>query len=604
MSNEYEGYKDESIKYLKQAGVKVWSRIKITDNGITREGIILPRNKFARDGFVEIKLSSGYNIGIPLSDSVKIELIANEPPMKVAFETAKTTPKANLPNVILLGTGGTIASRLDYATGGVIPAFEPAELFTAVPELSEICNLNTRTVYQIFSEDMSPKHWATMAENVIKEINNYDGIVIGHGTDTMSFTAAALSFMLKDLNKPVIIVGSQRSSDRPSSDAAINLINAMTVAGNANLAEVGLCMLGTSNHIYGFIHRGTRVRKMHSSVRHTFRTIGDIPLGYVYNRKVEILKKDAKPRRSDLNPYCEPKIEDKVGLIYSYPGMNSEIIDHYIDKGYKGLVLAGTGLGHFPHSTFKSLERANEQGIAMVMVVQTLWGFTGMDVYETGRELQALGVIPGENMLPETAYAKLVWTLGQTQNKEEIKKIMTTNIAGEILQGEPPNGFQVMQGIEDSLKLLPRIGTKKITPTFEFLEHTADIWVHAKGNTLEEAFEQCVYAMMKVMTDPNKIESNKRKQISVKATDLNHLIVNFLTHFLVLFDSENFLVSKVVVNPIKKAGNEYVLDAYALGEDFDDKKHLKDTEIKAITYMQLEITEIDNHYEIKIVYDI
>jgi glutamyl-tRNA(Gln) amidotransferase subunit D len=451
---------------------------------------------------------------------------------------------------------------------------------------------------------MSPKDWKVMAENVIKDIGSFDGIVISHGTDTMAYSASALSFMLKDLNKPVILVGSQRSSDRPSSDGVINLLNAMTVAGNADLAEVAISMLGTSDHIYGFIHRGTRVRKMHSSARHTFRTIGDIPLGYVFNGKVDLLKDDIRRRRDDITPYAESNIEEKVALIHSYPGMDPEIIEHYIDKGYKGLVLAGTGLGHFPHTTFKALERANQQGIVMTMVVQTLWGFTGMDVYVTGRELQGLGIIPGQNMLPETAYAKMVWALGKTQDRKEVERIMSTNIAGEITKGELPNGYQIMQGIESSLKLLPKIGTKKIVPSFSFLDHTADVWIHAKGNTIEEGFEQCVYAMMKVMTDPNKIDRVLRKDVSAKAGDLKQLLVKFLTEFLVLFDSEFFLVSKIVVNPIKFQNNEYSVQAYALGETFDEDKHLRDTEIKAITFMQLEITEVENHYEIKIVYDI
>jgi glutamyl-tRNA(Gln) amidotransferase subunit D len=459
MSNsvsDFEGYKEKSIAVMKKFKAKTWSRIKIESSNGVSEGIILPRNKFAEDGYIEIKLKNGYNIGIPVDDSTKIEVINQEKRMEVKFEQTKLPFKKGLPKVTLLGTGGTIASRLDYVTGGVTPAFEPGELFAAVPELADTCNLDTEVVYQIFSEDMKPSYWLKMAQKIASIANSgVDGIMIGHGTDTISYSSAALSFLLKDLTIPVVIVGSQRSSDRPSSDAAINLINAANVAGKADLSEVVVCMLGSTAHDYGFIHRGTRVRKMHSSVRHTFRTIGATPLGMVRDDNITMFADDIKKRpdkKSKIQTTAAKNIEDKVGLIYAYPGMPTDIVDYYIDKKYKGLVLAGTGLGHFPHDTFKSLERAQEEEIPIVMTLQTLWGFTGMDVYETGREEQALGIIPGKNMLPEVAVTKLAWLLGNYNNMDEIRKLIPTNIAGEITQGEPINGFQVLQGVEDRIK--------------------------------------------------------------------------------------------------------------------------------------------------------
>jgi glutamyl-tRNA(Gln) amidotransferase subunit D len=363
---------------------------------------------------------------------------------------------SGLPNIKLLGTGGTIASRLDYVTGGVIPAFEPGELFAAVPELSEVCNLDTEVVYQIFSEDMRPEYWAKMAARVAEVANSgVDGIMIGHGTDTMSYTTAALSFMLENLNVPVVVVGSQRSSDRPSSDAALNLINAATVAGQGDLAEVVLCMLGTRDHSAGYIHRGTQVRKMHSSVRHTFRTIGDTPLGAVDAGRIRWFNESRRRRNASpgVLTVANTEYEDRVALIYPYPGMTPDVIDHFIDKGYRGIVFAGTGLGHCPHAIFGSLQRATEEGIAMVMTVQTIWGFTGMDVYETGRELQALGVVPGQDMLPEVAFAKLVCSLGRTQDLAEVRQLMQTNWAGEIRAGgvapglPSPPGRGIVRGV-------------------------------------------------------------------------------------------------------------------------------------------------------------
>ncbi|MBD3349862.1 MAG: Glu-tRNA(Gln) amidotransferase subunit GatD [Candidatus Lokiarchaeota archaeon] len=453
MSDEKpQGYKKRSLEFFDKNDVYAWNEVEITKHKAVYKGILLPRNKFAKDGFVEIKLKNGYNIGIEITDNTKIKVLGKKPPMSVEFQGVKVPKDKNKPNVTLLGTGGTIASRLDYVTGGVIPAFRPHELFAAVPELSDICNLDTEVVFQIFSEDMNPKHWLKLAEKVAKLSNSgVEGIVIGHGTDTMAYSTAALSFLVQNLKCPVVFVGSQRSSDRPSSDAALNLINAVSLAANADLAEVVLCMLGTTSHDYGLFHRGTLVRKMHSSVRHTFRTIGDIPLGKIKNGKITYFKDDMV-RKSTLNKKLKTtaykKIEDKVGLIYIYPGIDTDIVDNYIDKGYKGLVLAGTGLGHTPHTLFDSFKRGIEEGMTIVMTVQTLWGFTGMNVYETGREEQQIGIIPGKNMLPETAYVKLCWVLGNYDDSDKIKEIMQSNVVGEILEGEPENGFQVFQGIE------------------------------------------------------------------------------------------------------------------------------------------------------------
>jgi glutamyl-tRNA(Gln) amidotransferase subunit D len=288
---------------------------------------------------------------------------------------------------------------------------------------------------------LRPSHWQKLAEKIEKEANSgIGGIIVGHGTDTMSFTSAALSFMLKNLSIPVVLVGSQRSSDRPSSDSALNLINAATVAANSDLAEVVICMLGSSSHEYGLIHRGTLVRKMHSSVRHTFRTIGDIPLGKVESGRITMFKNNYRKRKKS-ETIALTNFEEKIGLVYSYAGITNEIIDFYIDKKYKGIVIAGTGLGHIPTYIFDSIKRAIEEGITILMVTQCIHGFVGMNVYSTGRELLNLGVIPGKNLLPEVAYVKLGWVLGQTQNSDEIKNLLLTNIAGEFIEREIPIAF-------------------------------------------------------------------------------------------------------------------------------------------------------------------
>jgi glutamyl-tRNA(Gln) amidotransferase subunit D len=439
MANELKGYKERAKNLLEKENLEVWDIVQVKTAKTILEGIILPRAESAAPNFIEIKLENNYNIGIHVDEILEIKKVGKKEALYKIPEK-KFPFNKKLPNVILLGTGGTVASRLDYTTGAVIPSFTPGELFSSVPELAEICNLECKMVFEILSENMHPEFWQKLAEEIKKAFDNgKDGVIIGHGTDTMSFTSAALSFMLKDLPFPVVLTGSQRSSDRPSSDAAMNLINAATVA-SSDLAEVVLVMLGSSSHKYGLIHRGTLVRKMHSSVRDTFRTIDDIPIGMVKDRKIKYFKKNVR-KRNDSELQIKTEFENKIALIYSYPGMESHLIDFYIDKGYKGMVFAGTGLGHVSTSLYASIERAIKQGITVLMTTQTLHGFVAMDVYSTGRELQNIGVIPGKNLLPEVAYVKLGWVLGQTQDPKKIKDLLLTNIAGEILQREIPIAF-------------------------------------------------------------------------------------------------------------------------------------------------------------------
>ncbi|MFO8017149.1 MAG: Glu-tRNA(Gln) amidotransferase subunit GatD [Promethearchaeia archaeon] len=439
MTENLKGYKDKALEILTEKEIEVWDILQITTEKNEFEGILLPRIETSPPNYIEIKLANNYNVGISVSDISKIKKIG-EKEAKYQIPEKEFPKNEDLPNIKLFGTGGTVASRLDYTTGAVIPSFTPGELFSSVPELAEICNLDTEIVFEILSENMKPQYWQQLAKKIETAANSgIEGIVIGHGTDTMGYTAAALSFMLKDLSIPVVLVGSQRSSDRPSSDAALNLINA-TVTATSDIAEVVLCMLGSSSHNYGFIHRGTLVRKMHSSVRATFRTIDDIPLGVVKDREINMLKNDYQ-KRSNKETVAKTKFEKKIGLIYYHPGLDDEILHHYIDMGYKGIVLAGTGLGHVGENFYNAIERAIEEGITILMTVQTLHGFTGMNVYSTGRELLNLGVIPGRNMIPEVGYVKLGWVLGQTTNKNEVSRLLKTNIAGEFLKREIPIAF-------------------------------------------------------------------------------------------------------------------------------------------------------------------
>ena len=460
MTEDFKGYRSPALDVLHRFGAGVWSEVTVTTRDSVLEGLILPRTETADPYHLVLKLPTGYNIGIH-HENVKNIVVKGRREAHYKIPEKEFPVSPDKPNVVLLGTGGTIASRLDYRTGAVIPAFSPGELYGAVPELADICNLTTKKIFGIFSEDMCSDHWKPLAEEVARVIEEgADGVVIGHGTDTMHHTASVLSFMLQDLPVPVVMVGSQRSSDRPSSDAAINLISAVYAAGHGPIAEVMICMFGPTSDQYNLLHRGTRVRKMHSSYRSTFRTLGAVPLAMVEHGKVTILDKSYRPRDRSRKLKLDTRFEDKVTLLYFYPNMQPDIVDALVDLGYKGIVIAGTGLGHVNRKLNPSLKRAIDKGVHVCMTVQTLWGYAQMYVYDTGRDLLELGVIPCANMLPETAFSKLSWVLGHTDDPDQVREEMTTPIAGEITPREPPNGYLVFQGgvpeVQEFIKRIPK----------------------------------------------------------------------------------------------------------------------------------------------------
>lgn len=442
----FQGYKGAALETLKKFNVRVWGQAEVTTTRGLFTGTVLPRSESDDDRHIVLKIITGYNVGIDIATVTGMkETGYKKANYKIPEKEFPYTP--GLPKVKLIGTGGTIASRLDYRTGAVIPAFSPGELYGAVPELAQICNLTTEKVFAVFSENMAPENYRKLAIAIGKEIENgVEGIVIGHGTDTLHHTAAALTFMVQNSPVPIVLVGSQRSSDRPSSDAALNLMHACTAAGHGDIAEVMVCMFGPTSDEYGFLHRGTRVRKMHSSYRSTFRTIGDTPLATVTRKGVVPIKQDYKPRRKDKNVTILPYFEEKVAIVYYYPNMQPDIIDSLVTNGYKGIVIAGTGLGHVNKPIYPAIERAHAAGVHIYMTVQTLWGYVHMFVYDTGRDLMAKGIIPAENMLPEVAYIKLGWALGQTNDPEEVRRLMLTPVNDETTPREPYNGYLVYQG--------------------------------------------------------------------------------------------------------------------------------------------------------------
>ncbi|MDI6904367.1 MAG: Glu-tRNA(Gln) amidotransferase subunit GatD [Candidatus Bathyarchaeia archaeon] len=429
---EFLGYKGEVLETIKKAEAEIGDIIRVTKNEEVYEGILIPRSEYGDEKHVVIKLRSGYNIGIRITPNTKIEKIGKG--AKPAFApTSSPEQNPKLPKVAIISTGGTIASRVDYRTGAVRPALTASDLYSVVPELANIARIDAQILLSLFSENIIPKHWTEIAKAVAKQIaEGVDGVLIAHGTDTMGYTAAALSFALQNLPVPVILVGSQRSADRPSSDAATNLIGAVTAAAKAPFAEVALAMHETPSDTSITLHKGTKVRKCHTSRRDTFKSVNAQLIAKVENHKVTMLIEDYRKRDPSRKLVLKPEFDEKVALIKSYPGMNPAVIDWCVENAYRGIVLEGTGLGHVGRYCFEAIRSAVKHDIVVAMTSQCIWGRVNMNVYDQGRDLLALGVIPLEDMLSETAVVKLMWIFGQTRDMEEAKKLLKTNIVGEF----------------------------------------------------------------------------------------------------------------------------------------------------------------------------
>jgi len=432
MKEKFPGYRGAALKALREAGAEIEDLIRVTKDGRTYEGVLIPRSEYGDDNHIAIKIKSGYNVGIRLTTTTRVERIGVKE--KLTFNPpSPPEQKSGLPRVTILSTGGTIASRVDYRTGAVRPAISASDLYSIVPELSDIATIEAEILFSLFSEDLTSKHWTKIAEATAKHIEKgVAGVVITHGTDTMAYTAAALSFALQDLPVPVILVGAQRSEDRPSSDAATNLIGAVLAAAKAPFAEISVAMHESISDESIILHRGTKVRKCHTSRRDAFKSVNVKPIARVIDNELVLLTNDYQRRDINRKIILKSIFNEKVALIKFYPGMNPENIDWHIDKGYKGLILEGTGLGHVSRNCFTSIQRALESGVIVAMTSQCIWGRINMDVYATGRDLLAMGVIPLRDMLPETALVKLMWILGQTEDLEKTKALFTTNIAHEI----------------------------------------------------------------------------------------------------------------------------------------------------------------------------
>jgi len=451
-------YSNKLQSLLDRKRLKPGDRISVKIGEKQYEGLLMPRPDIGDPSCLVIKLDSGYNMGISYSPEMRIKKSVHKEPRAVKeeeeFELGKISRKLlrvkwnkRKPPVSLIAAGGTISSRVDYRTGGVHAVMKPEEILHNVPELVEIINLRkSLSIFTKMSEDLDHRDWIELAKATARELNSESrGVIITHGTDFLHYTAAALSFFLKELNKPVVLVGAQRSSDRGSSDAGMNLIcSAHTAIGD--IAEVGTCMHGSMEDSYCLFIRGTKVRKMDTQRRDAFRPVNDLPLARVWpDGKTEVLNPNHR-KRSSGKVTLDARFESKVALIKVYPGSDPDIINYYLSKNYRGFVIEASGLGHVPtfarKSWIETIKKTIKDGIPVVTAPQTIYGRINPNVYTNLRILyHGAGAIPGQDMLPETAYVKLGYVLAKTKDPEEVRKLMLTNMAGEITERTLPETF-------------------------------------------------------------------------------------------------------------------------------------------------------------------
>ena len=400
------------------------------------KGILLeaPRDE---KGIILLKLDSGYNIGLIRKDILSINILDKKKQEQISeIELSKNKEK---PNIAMIITGGTIAARLDSRTGAVSWLTSPNQLFKYYPKLFEKVNISRIEVpFMKASEDMDCKDWKKIAKTAVELLNddNIKGLIITHGTDFLHYTSAALSFFLRDLNKPVVLTYSQRSIDRASSDANLNL-QCSALAAISDIAEVILVGHASESDDYCYAMPGTKVRKLHTSRRDAFKTINAKPLAKIYANENKIERVSEYLLRHKGKIKLDDKFEEKIALIKFYPGQSPDILDYYLKNGYKGLIIEMSGLGHVStmasrNGWTKKLKEIIDRGMVVCAVTQCINGRVDPLVYSNGREILSTGVVYLEDMLAETAFVKLGYVLGKTKDKEEIKRLMLKNIAREF----------------------------------------------------------------------------------------------------------------------------------------------------------------------------
>ncbi len=336
------------------------------------------------------------------------------------LEQNKTITK---PKVLLLTTGGTI-TMLKNTNGALQPCEDAASLIKAIPELSSLAEIEILPIVNIDSSNFTPSEWLKIAKAIFQRMKDFDGFVVAHGTDTMCYTSAALSFMLQELNKPIVITGAQVPLEEIGSDGRSNLINAVRVA-ISNLAEV-VIVFGSQ------IIRGTRAKKVSAFDMQAFVSVNENPLGTI---GLSIKYDDSAHFRSKKKPLLRAFLKDDIAMIPVYPGIKPQIID-YLAQSHSGIVIEGYGAGNLPTddniNIIPAIKSAIERNVPVVVCTQCILGSTEMELYQVGRAALDVGAIPAMDMTPETTMVKLMWVLGQTDDLQSIDSMMQKSFVGEL----------------------------------------------------------------------------------------------------------------------------------------------------------------------------
>jgi glutamyl-tRNA(Gln) amidotransferase subunit D len=443
-TQSFEGYSGIALKLLKHSGAKKGSKVKVkTTDGFEATGLIIPRYEGDSTDYLVLKLKSGYNIGLDAKTISSVTLIEDtRTEAQVGPLTSPILENSSGKTVLLFSTGGTIASKVDYRTGAVKPAYTAEDLYSALPELATIAHIKPEVLFSTFSENLAQEHWTKLSEDIVsrsRQGSSFDGIVIMLGTDTMAYVSAALSFSLIGIEFPVVCVGSQRSSDRPSSDSALNLQAAARFAAYSRAHGVFVAMHENENDATVAIHSGVRVRKNHTSKRDAFQSI-DIPLFARVEQDRILINFEYPDIGKCIEEYDIRKLrfktnfETKVALVKFHPGLDPSLFDYLAnEKGVMGLIVEGTGLGHVSSRCVSKLKELVSKGVFVGMTSQCIWGHVDLNVYATGIDLIRAGVTPLGNMISETALVKLSWVLGNFPG-EDPNDLMGLNLVGEMTE--------------------------------------------------------------------------------------------------------------------------------------------------------------------------
>ncbi len=415
------------------------STVRAERDGQVYEGMLLPSAGL----YHIIKLASGYNVGIA-REGTALTLVGVHKGKEAPAPRGAASGKKE--DIVLLHTGGTIASKVDYATGAVVAGYDPEDLLRRYPHLGPI---ETEFVANIQSEMMRFAHYNVIAEAIERHVKaGAKAVIVTHGTDTLHYTSAALTFML-GLPVPVVLVGSQRSSDRPSTDAELNITHAVAFSREAirlGLAGVFVAMHASPEDDEVVILRGVNVRKMHTSRRDAFRSINAAPFARITRDRMVFYEQDAGP-----HPLARTVMAEKrVGIVKTHPNMYPEEILAY--RGFDGVILEGTGLGHAPIDEPDALSKGNGKvrdaiaelvrtGTIVAIAPQTVYGRINLNVYSPQRRLRGLGVIGhGCAMTPETAFVKLAWLLS-VYPREKVPALYEADLRGENPRRLGPDGY-------------------------------------------------------------------------------------------------------------------------------------------------------------------